>query len=212
MFSFLWQKRINYNTPENYIKILLIQSVYRMYREKTKYNNKIEKIKKIQNWWKKVLENRKKSIDFIQKKVINNFVDNILKEVLEEVKQEYENNTITLQIIEPKKKDIKVRNRKVYHQYLENNNDLVLNTMDYRKDYVNYLNSNFDYNYLEKYEKYDNNINCRSVIYNSIKTISFNMNLIKNCFMFEVEKNSDNLKRQKLGNKYIPKYGTYHNN
>jgi hypothetical protein len=38
------------------------------------------------------------------------------------------------------------------------------------------------------------------------------MNLIKNCFMFEVEKNSDNLKRQKLGNKYIPKYGTYHNN
>jgi hypothetical protein len=161
-----------------------------MYREKTKYNNKIEKIKKIQNWWKKVLENRKKSIDFIQKKVINNFVDNILKEVLEEVKQEYENNTITLQIIEPKKKDIKVRNRKVYHQYLENNNDLVLNTMDYRKDYVNYLNSNFDYNYLEKYEKYDNNINCRSVIYNSIKTISFNMNLIKNCFMFEVENNN----------------------
>lgn len=190
MFSFLWQKRINYNTPENYIKILLIQSVYRMYREKTKYNNKIEKIKKIQNWWKKVLENRKKSIDFIQKKVINNFVDNILKEVLEEVKQEYENNTITLQIIEPKKKDIKVRNRKVYHQYLENNNELVLNTMDYRKDYVNYLNSNFDYDYIQKYEKYENNLNCRSVIYNSIKTISFNMNLIKNCFMFEVENNN----------------------
>lgn len=190
MFSFLWQKRINYNTPENYIKILLIQSVYRMYRERINYKNKLEKIKKIQNWWKKVLENRKKRIDFIQKKVINNFVDNILKEVLEEVKQEYENNTITLQIIEPKKTDIKVRNRKVYHQYLENNNDLVLNTMDYRKDYVNYLNSNFDYDYLEKYEKYDNNINCRSAIYNSIKTISFNMNLIKNCFMFEVEKNN----------------------
>jgi hypothetical protein len=169
-----------------------------MYREKTKYNNKIEKIKKIQNWWKKVLENRKKSIDFIQKKVINDFVNNILKEVIEEVKQEvkqeYENNTITLQINEPikidKKKDNKVRNRKVYHQYLENNNELVLNTMDYRKDYVNYLNSNFDYDYIQKYEKYENNLNCRSVIYNSIKTISFNMNLIKNCFMFEVENNN----------------------
>ena len=215
MFSFFWKKPTNYESHENYTKILIIQSTYRMYVDKKKYKKTLNGIRKLQLKYRKRLEEKKIRIEEEKKNEIRIVVEQLLKEIMIDIQQKYERNTITL-VIKPKEDNYnknnflvknKIRNRKVYHQYLDDTP--ILDVVKYRRDYNSYLNSNYDYDYLKKYKMYDDSINCTNTLRNSLKTISSNIGLLKNCLVFDIEKNSDNLKRQKLGSKYIPRYGTY---
>ena len=215
MFSFFWKKATNYESHENYTKILIIQSTYRMYVDKKKYKKTLNGIRKLQLKYRKRVEEKKIRIEEEKKNEIRIVVEQLLKEIMIDIQQKYERNTITL-VIKPKEDNYnknnflvknKIRNRKVYHQYLDDTP--ILDVVKYRRDYNSYLNSNYDYDYLKKYKMYDDSINCTNTLRNSLKTISSNIGLLKNCLVFDIEKNSDNLKRQKLGSKYIPRYGTY---
>ena len=217
MFSFFWKKSTNYETHENYTKILMIQSTYRMYVDKKKYKKTINGIRKLQLKYRKRLEEKKLRLEEEKKNEIKVIVEQLLNEIMIDVQNKYERNIVPLSI-KPKEDNYnknslliknKLRNRKVYHQYLDNTP--ILDVAKYRKDYNSYLNSNYDFDYLRKYKMYDDSIDCANTLRNSLKTISSNISLLKNCLVFDVEKNSDNLKRQKLGSKYIPKYGTYDN-
>ena len=222
MFSFFWKKSTNYETHENYTKILMIQSTYRMYVNKKKYKKTLNGIRKLQLKYRKRLEEKKLRLEEEKlrleeekKNEIKVVVEQLLKEIMIDVQNKYERNREIL-LIKPKednynKKNFivrnKLRNKKVYHQYLDNTP--ILDVAQYRRDYNSYLNSNYDFDYLKKYKMYDDSIDCTNTLRNSLKTISSNINLLKNCLVFDIEKNSDNLKRQKLGSKYIPRYGTY---
>lgn len=92
-----------------------------------------------------------------------------------------------------------------------NLNDVIIDVNDYRKDYNNYLCDNYNYDYIKKYEKYDNDLNCLSIMKNAVKNISSNLVILKDCFKFDVENHNENLKRQYYGNKYNYKYGTFTN-
>jgi len=186
-----------------------------MYVDKKRYKKTLNGIRKLQLKYRKRLEEKKIRIEEEKKNEIRIVVEQLLKEIMIDIQQKYEINTITL-LIKPKEDNYnknnflvknKIRNRKVYHQYLDDTP--ILDVVKYRRDYNSYLNSNYDYDYLKKYKMYDDSINCTNTLRNSLKTISSNIGLLKNCLVFDIEKNSDNLKRQKLGSKYIPRYGTY---
>jgi hypothetical protein len=206
MFWNFWYKKNDlskYSSIENYTKIILIQSIYRMYVERKKYLRKRKILVNIQQKYREKRNKRRETVELIVKNMINDISkkteEKMIKSPLENV------------IIVPKK-NINVRKRKIYKKYL-NINDEFINIPEYRKDFSNYLNSNYDYNYIKKYKKYDCSIDCIDVLRSSMKNISQNLCLLKNCFTFDIEKNKVNLKRQKRSNKYYSsKYGTFATN
>jgi len=74
-----------------------------------------------------------------------------------------------------------LKKTKIYHKYLNNE---VIDIRKYRRDYDLYLNTNYNYDHLKEYERYDNKLNCRNILYKSIMTSCLNISLLRNCLIF----------------------------
>ena len=137
-----------------------------MYVDKKKYKKTINGIRKLQLKYRKKLEEKKLRLEEEKKNEIKVIVEQLLNEIMIDVQNKYERNIVPLSI-KPKEDNYnknslliknKLRNRKVYHQYLDNTP--ILDVAKYRKDYNSYLNSNYDFDYLRKYKMYDDSIDC----------------------------------------------------
>ena len=247
---------INEVNQNNYA--ILIQSIWRMYITKKKYNYQKKSALKIQKCYKKykfrvrrnMYKNKLQELIIIENNIntnninnklnknINLSVDNIINNIIDDTIEIYKNKVVNKvdNNIDNNIDNNKLKNRKVgfsnridyinknYNNILETSNNINLNDSindsindtiidinSYRNDYYNYISNNYNYDYIKKYDNYDNDVNCLSIMKNAIKNISNNLIVLKECFKFDIENNHKNLNRQYYGKKYNYKYGTFVN-
>ena len=231
-----------YNKKKNSAK--LIQKTYKKYKFRSRrslYKNKLNELIVIENNINNNIINNKlhndinKSVDDIMDTIINDAVNIYNKKVncANNIVNKYDNKNSNL-----KNRKVNFNNKIDYinknynsilnNEYIEyknnsnniNLNDVIIDINDYRKDYCNYLNKNYNYDEIKKYEKYDKDMNCLSIMKNTIKTIGNNILILKDCLKFDIENNQKNLNRQYNGHKYCDnmykrynyKYGTFVDN
>ena len=239
----MYNDKKHYNKKKESVK--LIQKVYKRYKFRNRrklYKNKLNELIVMENNINRNIINNKLYNDV--NKSVDNIMDSIINDAVNIYNKKVNSTNNIINIYDDKNNNLK--NRKVgfsnkidyinknynsilnnkYPEYKNNSNDINLNDVvidvnDYKKDYCNYLSENYNYDHIKKYEKYNKDINCLSVMKNTIKTISNNIIILKDCLKFDIENNEKNLNRQHNGHKYSNnntykrynyKYGTFVDN